>query len=110
MRVHGAARFNITNFAQFENIEFVGVDNLVKVVPSDNDKKDKLYAEAFKYVPFQLCNFTEEATSYLETPKLKRLQGTTFNYTCEVASFNATANNVTNQTDTLCDASTPTTI
>ena len=52
MRVHGAARFNITNFAQFENIEFVGVDNLVKVVPSDDDKKDKLYAEAFKYVPF----------------------------------------------------------
>ena len=29
IRVHGRAAFNITNFAQFENIEFTGEDNLI---------------------------------------------------------------------------------
>ena len=57
-----------------------------------------------------MCNFTEEATSYLEIPKLKRLQGETFNYTCEVTSFNATRDNVTNSTDLECDQTTPTEI
>lgn len=30
VRVHGRALFNITNFAQFENIEFTGVDNMAR--------------------------------------------------------------------------------
>ena len=28
IRVHGAAAFNITNFAEFENVQFTGEDNL----------------------------------------------------------------------------------
>ena len=29
IRIHGSTAFNITNFAQFENIEFTGEDNYV---------------------------------------------------------------------------------
>ena len=32
IRVHGRSAFNITNFAQFENIEFTGEDNLVEFI------------------------------------------------------------------------------
>ena len=37
IRVHGRAAFNITNFAQFENVEFTGEDNLVDFVSVDAD-------------------------------------------------------------------------
>ena len=30
LRIHGNSTFNITNFAQFENIIFTGEDKLVK--------------------------------------------------------------------------------
>ena len=32
IRVHGRSAFNITNFAQFENIDFTGEDNLVEFI------------------------------------------------------------------------------
>ena len=37
IRVRGRSMFNITNFAQFENIEFTGEDNLFSFVKLDDD-------------------------------------------------------------------------
>ena len=37
IRVHGRSSFNITNFAQFENVEFTGEDTLVEFVSLDAD-------------------------------------------------------------------------
>ena len=52
VRVHGSAAFNITNFAQFENIEFVGIDNLAVPVETDVPAQNTVYLDAFNYVPF----------------------------------------------------------
>ena len=46
--------------------------------------------DLFKFAPFPLCDFEEEATGNLEVPKLKKLQGDSYNYTCSIQNFNAT--------------------
>lgn len=100
--------FNITNFAQFENIEFTAVDNLVKITEK-NEANRQLYYDLIKHTPFRLCDFEQEATSYLETPKLKKMQGDDIKYECRIKGFNATENRATNVTDTKCDDLLPTT-
>ena len=74
---------------------------MAQIIQSDAKMK-KMYTDLIRFTPFRLCDFKEEATSYLETPKLIDIQGKTLNYTCAVADFNATLNRVTNETDRLC--------
>ena len=60
-----------------------------------------------KAAPFSFCDFEVEATSYLEEPKLKKLQGDAIGYKCRVKHFNATEYKVTNETDLKCDDAMP---
>ena len=80
IRVHGNALFNITNFAQFENIQFTAVDNLAVI--NDTSSNKEVYEDMIQRAPFKLCDFETEATSYLEDPKLKKLQGNDISYVC----------------------------
>ena len=91
--------FNITNYARFENIEFTAEDNLAELDEYDNVKQDLLY-----HAPIQLCNFTTEASSYLETATAEVLEPVdeTFNYTCSY-DFDVINNGVATEVDTLCD-------
>ena len=59
IRVHGNALFNITNFAQFENIEFTAVDNLA-LVRDNSTTKQELYQELIQFSPFRLCDFEKD--------------------------------------------------
>ena len=68
IRVHGQALFNITNFAQFENIEFTGEDNLVTFDAYANSTAslDKIQ-ELLDVTPAKMCEFYTEPTGYLES-------------------------------------------
>ena len=68
-----------------------------------------MYEDMIRVAPFSFCDFEVEATSYLEEPRLKKLQGDEISYECKIKNFNATENKVTNETDTKCDDSMPTT-
>ena len=62
IRVHGRAAFNITNFAQFENIEFTGEDNLIQLL----DEHDTgLMQDIVDSTPFRFCEYADEPTGYL---------------------------------------------
>ena len=82
IRVHGRAAFNITNFAQFENIEFTGEDNLVDFVSIDAD--EDMMKDIIEAAPFKFCEYQEEASLYLTAPNVTNFQGVNdrFNYTC----------------------------
>ena len=69
IRAHGKAAFNITNFAQFENIEFTGEDNLVDFIDvADAD----LMQDVVDATPFKFCEYEDEPTGYLETANVTR--------------------------------------
>ena len=61
IRVHGRSAFNITNFAQFENIEFTGEDNFLKI-----DEDEEYLQDVIDAAPFKFCEYQTEATGYLE--------------------------------------------
>ena len=100
IRVHGRAAFNITNFAQFENIEFTGEDNLVQLIDGHDTE---LMQDIVDATPFKFCEHASEPTSYLESMDVTRMQGIsdTFNYTC-YSGFNATLNQIPTEVDTAC--------
>lgn len=107
IRVHGRAAFNITNFAQFENITFTGEDNLVQLIESsENEQRMQDIIDAS---PVKFCSYKTEATSYLGNPEIELKQGVSadFNYTC-FSGFNATTNQVTTQIDEECGEDLPT--
>ena len=49
--------FNITNFAQFENIEFTGEDNLVNFVRLTDDFAIEKQMDIINSAPFSLCSY-----------------------------------------------------
>ena len=65
IRIHDSRSwFNITNFAQFEKIEFTAEDAMARV-----NTTYEYYDETepvFKNVPLMKCNFTSEPTGHLE--------------------------------------------
>ena len=93
--------FNITNFAQFENIEFTGEDNLFDIVNAHH-ADDKLL-DIIKHAPFKFCDYAQEATSTLEDPTFTLGQGnnSNFEYQC-FSGFNTTINAATNTVDEAC--------
>ena len=56
--------FNITNYAQFENIEFTAEDALA-TVNSDYEYYTGT-SRVFKNIPLKKCNFVSEPTGSLE--------------------------------------------
>ena len=94
--------FNITNFAQFENIQFTGEDNLVTIFEQTEDN-EAILTDVVQAAPFKFCDFESEPSGYLETAIANLTNGSTssFNYTCQTG-FNATLNAVVNQTDQSC--------
>ena len=70
IRVHGNSAFNITNFAQFENIEFTGEDSHVQFV---NVADEALMRDIVDATPFKFCKHASEPTSYLEDVTMDRL-------------------------------------
>ena len=59
IRLHNSiSYFNITNFAQFENIQFTAEDSLANIT-------NKTYSQHFDHAPLVKCAFEEEPTEYL---------------------------------------------
>ena len=64
--MHGRSLFNVTNFMQFENLEFTGEDNLVHFSTDNYLAADiaKL-TDLFEASPFKFCKFNEVLKAYL---------------------------------------------
>ena len=71
IRVHGRAAFNVTNFMQFEKIEFTGEDNLVEFITVDAD--EAMMQEIVEVSPYKFCEYSEEPSSYLESPSINTI-------------------------------------
>ena len=65
--------FNITNFAQFENIEFTGEDNLIVFDHASNENQT-IYDDLIASSPFKFCEFVTEVTSYFEEADVQAVQ------------------------------------
>lgn len=110
LRVHGNAMFNITNFAQFENIEFTAVDNMIELEATDGQAATlEKYQDFIKSSPFKLCDFEEEPTGFLEDAVfIERETGDdNFSITC-TTGFNATLDGVAEEIDQECVTEKPT--
>ena len=104
IRVHGRSLFNVTNFMQFENLEFTGEDNLVHFstdlyLDSDIAKLQDLFDAS----PFKFCKFNEETNSFIHTasPEIGEWMSGDYNYTC-YSDFNATTMGVELEEDQAC--------
>ena len=65
IRIHDSRSwFNITNFMQFENIEFTAEDAMAKVNSTWVNYTNTY--EHFSNIPLKKCNFTREPTGHLE--------------------------------------------
>ena len=74
------------------------------MLEGDPIKKSKI-EDLVNHAPFPFCDFETEATSYLEEPKLVKLQGdsTSLTYRCKVKGFDAKVDAVTKTEDFECD-------
>ena len=77
----------MTNFAQFENIEFTAEDSLASTTETNNTEE---FQKALNYTPIAKCNFTEEPTGYLQDANVTKAESaiSNLNYTCNNTGFN----------------------
>ena len=103
IRVHDTmSLFNISNFFQFENIEFTGEDAMAKV--NSTYKYYNEHEPVFQNVPLIKCNFTREPTGHLEQAPVEQvfehLSDIVFN--CS-SGFNLTTDSPESTQDFQCD-------